>query len=323
MRRGSYSDIERMQGQTALCGGYVLLLTLILLMMVGVGLASVARQSHAAAVEAGRQEAELQRRWLARTAEDLLPHVDDWLRADAESLGVPRPALRWTSTINGHEVQLTVADEQAKANVNALWERSEPAAARPDVEDLLRAAEPAAFPRLRPVEDFHVMAAAAKSDWATFSSYEQLWPPEAVRSIVTSVGNEAALHHVTLWGDGRLNVARASRISLEAVLQPLLARGQLEELIRWQNAAAVVAAGSESAGTGHPIAPAALNSHDLLNSLELTERQAGEVARLITTESRSFSVRLIIDDSFRKHTYLTVHTTDVGGDAASWWRARW
>lgn len=79
---------------------------------------------------------------------------------------------------------------------------------------------------------------------------------------------------VTLWGDGRLRIDRASPVALRLQLRPLLSDTQLRDLVDLR-----VRTPGASAGA-------------LLGALELTERQAEEAALRITDLSASYSARL-------------------------------
>lgn len=277
--------------------GYVLLLTLVSLALVAAGLAGVARRSHAAAAESGRLEREAQRRWLAATAEPLLPHVDALLTAPAPGSNTPgsnAPAtsgggtLRVAVTTPHGTAGLTLSDEQAKANVNALWERHDRAIVQSKLATLAAEIGDASI-RLRPVGAFEATASGAESDWPAFAAFEQVLAPEhRQRQRGEPTTTSSLPDHVTLWGDGRLRPGRATRPALEAVLRPLLSDAQIDQLI------ALPPTGRDAA--------AATGRH----GLRLTDRQREQLQPRLTDESRCFGLRLRFDDGQRVRTRLVI-----------------
>lgn len=309
--------------------GFVLLLTVVLLALVAAGLAGVARRSHRASLDANRLEAELQRRWLARTAENLLPHVGEWF--DTRSRGIDPSSLQTTGSaeplacetirldLGHHQIQLVLGDEQAKFNLNAAWDEADPAVGRAKVRQLCADLGLPLVPQLRPLNSFQATAANSDHDWPAFGTYEQLIPTppgslasEAERSrgrwVVAAVGptndGRAALaDHLTFWGDGRLRIDRASAPALHAALAPLLSPSQIEQILLLR-------------GEG-------LDGLALLDALELTDRQRRESAGRIAADSQTFSVRLHLDDGRRLRTSLSVSGSAEDSDSARFHRLNW
>ena len=308
--------------------GFVLLLTVVLLALVAAGLAGVARRSQRASLDANCLEARLQQRWLTRTAEDLLPHVGEWLdavdAADVDSIATNptsgiAPILASAAILldlGHHHVELVLGDEQAKCNLNAVWDAADPAVGRDKLQRLISDLGLALLPRPRPIGTFEASAAGSSYDWPAFGTYDQLILTAAPASFAAAVhrspgGREAGrwsgpsgdmiglivgprsvdalpllADHLTLWGDGRLRLDRASPAALRARLEPLLSPNQIERLL-----------------TAHAEGLAGLEA---LDTLELTERQRQQLATRVTAESSCFSVRLHLDDGRRVRTSLTV-----------------
>jgi hypothetical protein len=101
--------------------GYVLVVTLAVLvlaagLMVGLGRAAVRH-----AVRAGEARDDLQRRWgTASCRQAVLPIAERLLAEEERRRGGPVPALTAAVRLGGQRFDLTLADEQAKADVNAL-----------------------------------------------------------------------------------------------------------------------------------------------------------------------------------------------------------
>jgi len=191
--------------------GYALLLTLILLAMVAAGLAGVARRSHAASLEANRVERDTQRRWLAVTAETLLPDSDRILTDTSVADGISMATARFTFDLGHHHLTLTLADEQAKANLNTLMDRHAPAMVNAKTNALSAGTVSNIQPKLRPLGDFETTAAGVEADWPAFGSLEQVLASEDLSQLLDGPALGATLlDDVTLWGDGRLRLYRAS-----------------------------------------------------------------------------------------------------------------
>ena len=128
--------------------GYVLILTLFLLVIAAVAMVGVVRASMGRALAAVDAQRDLQRRWgTVSCARTLLPRAESILNAAEQRTGRPAAAVDIALTLGGQPFALTVADEQAKLNVNALYESGK----RPAVERAARDAAPGLAVRLRPM----------------------------------------------------------------------------------------------------------------------------------------------------------------------------
>src|SRR3954467_10927434 len=101
--------------------GYVLILALGLLALAATLLVGVARASLRHAVEAREAVDGLQRRiGVVSCQAAILPHAQDLLIRQEQRRKAVVASLHTSVTLGGQRFELTVADEQAKANVNAL-----------------------------------------------------------------------------------------------------------------------------------------------------------------------------------------------------------
>src|SRR5438874_6965539 len=107
--------------------GYVLVVTLALLVLCATLTAATARMAMRRALAARLAESELQHRWgMASCRAALLPHAEQILTAAELRLHRPHRPLAVYSTrvqLGRQRFDLILGDEQAKANVNALLER--------------------------------------------------------------------------------------------------------------------------------------------------------------------------------------------------------
>lgn len=121
------------------CGGYVLLMILLLLPVAAVAMAGVVRLSLHRAVEAQQAEQQLQVRWALRSAQQTLgPQMQQALEeADRAS---PEPVAGWQGelVLAGRPMTIVLFDEQAKVNLNALVHRRGPDMAQEALRTLMR-----------------------------------------------------------------------------------------------------------------------------------------------------------------------------------------
>lgn len=243
--------------------GFALLLSLALLMLAAVLLLSLSRRSAALAAEALQARDDLQRKWAAQSLRDaLLPYADELLNEAAERRREPVAVLRGRIVLGEVEVDYALADEQAKANLNALYARVEAEQVERAVRSLLSGDVGAANVQLRPdprapepqrssFEDEAGQApregeepspqqpspqlpeaeARAFATWAQV--FENVTPFELYAPKERGLG---VVEHLTLWGDGRINLERASREAIEVAAAGLLRPGQAGELMELRNA---------------------------------------------------------------------------------------
>ena len=139
--------------------GYVLLLTLFLLVIAAVAMVGVARASMNRALAAVDARRDLQQRWgTLSAARALLPRAATVIDAAEGRAGHPLPAVAATVELGGESFTLTFADEQAKANLNALYA----AGKRPAAERAARDASSGLSVRLRPMPVPEAPAGKAK-----------------------------------------------------------------------------------------------------------------------------------------------------------------
>src|SRR4051812_49740737 len=115
--------------------GYILLTTLALLVLSSTLLVTLARSSILRSLEAKQSHQDLQRRWGQISCQRaLLPHAETILLNHEKRYQRPFATLSSTVQLGALEFNLTLADEQAKANVNALLDLSD----KPRTESQLR-----------------------------------------------------------------------------------------------------------------------------------------------------------------------------------------
>ncbi len=212
--------------------GFVLLMTLVLVLLAGVSLAGVARRSALGAVETRTGVEALQRRWaitslhatLAGRAEALLDEAEQRAHRSVAHERRPIASGRVVFELAGHAYELVVTDEQSKLNVNQLVASEGRAAAQEAVGRLVGAGR-APDSKVKVSLRQRSSSVAGSVDGSTLPAvvgYGQLFeavPPDALIGDGAGSGLAAG---VTLWGDGRVNVRRASdEVIRRACTKPL------------------------------------------------------------------------------------------------------
>lgn len=284
--------------------GYVLLMTVLLLAVAAVALASVGRSSARQAVLALKAEQNLQRRWAVRScARFLLPKTESALdhaqggRSRLETtvgfIGGGKPPRQPAAAVERRiqlgdlDITLTFADEQAKLNVNAVFKRRGKDAAGEAVRTLTRSA--AANVRLRPLTIDHRKLNDLPSQWPAFASYDQVFAdiaPPALSDV-----------DITCWGDGQVNFHRAPAQVLMVALMPDLTSNQAARLaaLREENPS--------------------ISLDEALDDLQLSERQRRGVLRKLTDTSDCHSLWVVVRDGQRRWRHLFV---DGGRNPRPW-----
>jgi hypothetical protein len=202
--------------------GYVLVMTLLVLVVAAVALSSVMAESHQRAMAARTAQNELQRRWAALSCEQaLLPRTAEILSNN----GKPRARLVETLELGGQKLTLVLGDEQAKANVNLLAQFMEATAFRQTLNQL---AGPGVAIDLAPTVTRTKDKAGKETATASFASYGQVFGETQPGKLAGSVGGR-----LTCWGDTKLNTKAASPLAVRAVAATVLDN---PELVRFDQA---------------------------------------------------------------------------------------
>jgi hypothetical protein len=228
----------------------VLLLTLMLLAIAAAALAGACRAALQKTVLSTRAQEDLQRRWgMVSCRAALLPKADRVLAASGDRTS---PETRFDVTLGRQSMTLIFGDEQAKANVNLLYAlgkrdgtdqavRGIVGTTGADVrvelrpiliqapEDELNEPEPPKHP-LRSSSDeqdlleFEVQPA--------FEAWGQVFPGARPISLVRRRGTAPSVAgSLTCWGDGTVNVRRASSETLLRACDKVLRPAEVRKLI--------------------------------------------------------------------------------------------
>ncbi|NND99089.1 MAG: hypothetical protein HKN47_17365 [Pirellulaceae bacterium] len=234
--------------------GYVLLLVLVAIVVSSVALTKLATTSARLAIDSIDQQDALQRKWgLTSCSHALLPHVGKMFDTRDERLGRTNtarpPALASGQIVLGQSlVTVVVADEDAKTNLNSLYHASDERVVATELRRILRPGVTRAI-ALRPVvasEQSEQRKVASNTDRdAEDSEDAEAEPPRAfyswgdvldIEQIHQTLGSDRDLpvitRSLTLWGRGKLNVARASDEAFLSTCRPIVQDGLAKRIIQ-------------------------------------------------------------------------------------------
>lgn len=229
--------------------GFALLLTLALVLLAGAALAGLARRSATSALEARGDAEELRRRWaVASCRATLLPRAASILSdAEAAERDGSIAQRRVECDLAGLRCLLVITDESAKVNVNRLLRDAGPAEASLAVARVVSGASAAGTgaavrlrPRLTPLGPARVdlIGPAIQGFEQVFGTADptdllgDALAPAVGRSRSGDPAGTGWSAAITLWGDGRLNIRRASDAALRCWGDHVGGRGIGRGLVR-------------------------------------------------------------------------------------------
>jgi hypothetical protein len=283
--------------------GYVLIVALGLLVLAATLLVGIARSSMAHALLARTEQAELQRRWGAVSCRNaVLPNANDILTIQERLRNRPIPVLRETLVLGDERFTLIVSDEQAKANVNSLLERSDKAGAEGRVRDavagsglgnlILLRPEPLPLregqPTSRPSEY------AGPPPWVT--SFGQVFNNVLPERLIAGSGARPA-EQLTCWGNGAINVMRVSETALKLAATPAMTNVEAGRLIDARNAAFASRTRPKLMSSANAPAPGLDAASALLSQAEVDPKVRRTVG--FTAKSTCFSLWVVTQDPRR------------------------
>lgn len=273
--------------------GYVLLMTLVLIVIAALCQAGLARRSLRLALDSRDAQEDLQRRWFAESCRDLFLKRADELFILAEDAAMHRrpqwPAPHAMSSefvVDRMHVRLLLADEDAKLNLNALNARQ---------SDQLRATILRLTGGALPLLLHPDPSREAKLRKRTFASWGQVFDlpqvfPQGQGSLFMK-----ATENLSCWGDGKPNIRRAADETLDLAASQALSRDAARQIV-----------GARASFEGDLLLPELLAKLDLRRSDQLKLRGA------LSDRSSCYSLWLELETDRRRWYYLWVL-----GDAAS------
>lgn len=238
--------------------GYVLVVTLALLvlaatLMVGVGRASLRRTL------AARQAADdLQQRWgVVSCRAAVLPMAENLLVAAEQKVRKPMPVMRASVQLGEQRFDLIISDEQAKANVNVLIEESDAPRAtsrilaalsgtgianqlriRPDARLRLPGVTTSPSKTTQPATTASTTPSTAPAAPQFVTAYGQVFDALAPQKLIGSLaGQLAAADMITCWGNGQINLHRVSERALTLAASPRMTAIEIRRIIEARSSA--------------------------------------------------------------------------------------
>lgn len=279
-------------------GGYVLLMTLALLVIAALSQAGLARRSLQAALAANEAQSNLQRRWAAASCRDfLLPQAEAIFIRLEEAGGDRRP--RWPTprtvtvalTLGESAIELVLADEDAKANLNTLHAKKPADFNLALVETAMSGLTPELRPNLSP---------EAKLRKRQFATWGQVFPIASVLSLPDGWERLAqATENLTCWGGGKPNIRRASDQTVEMVATAAVGGAAARKLLEARQNAAQD-----------------LLLSDLLQTLELRRADQLKLRGVLSDRSSCYSLSMALGSERRQWYYLWIQgdRTAVGSE---------
>lgn len=249
--------------------------------VVTVGLSRAAMQR----VVVARQAVEdLQHRWgVISCRRAVLPQAERVLAFHEARVSSPKKRVavtRVTRTVllGTERLEVTVADEQAKPNVNLLLRTLGEKNAEQAIRKRLSGTG---------VNNAVSLRATAGNPWP-IGSFGQVFRTITPEKLSEVVRGQAVRGLLTCWGSGRINLMRADDKALNLILAPEVSTAQVRRMILQRDASPMFGLG------------------DALQALQLTSEAQGKVTEKLTARSRCHSVWITGDTGRRTWHHLTV-----------------
>jgi len=277
--------------------GFILVMTLMLLAIAAVALAAVGRSSMGLAVSAVKSRQDLQRHWGSYSSRHAVLELAPILLDEAEqNTGEPVVSLQTEIQLSGQSYFITVSDEQAKINVNAMLRQHGRDVTMTFVHrqftDSMGAGE-VYLPTEQGPSQVQDIGEAVEAD-RRIVSLNHLVPdfdPDRF-----DVADGYPVDMLTCWGDGRINFARASNELVKEITRPVLNAIQLGRLRE-------ALASSEDMSLAEGLA-----------GIELAEDDVQAVAERLTLDSHCYSAWITLDNGKRRWQELSVLELEPADD---------
>lgn len=209
--------------------GFALLITLVVLALAAVILTLGARRTTTTTRAAMQAERDLKRKCALSAGDLFLAKANQFLIATQGGKHQPMPSVRFSLGLSGQRVDILLADEQAKPNLNTLAQRL----TESDLTLLIER-----------LGGNH--AVATQDPDAPFWCLEQLRPGAMPAALLGAPWPDpirpSLAGGATLWGNGKLHWQAASPAALAAVLGPEVPPDKAQVLVGVQQSSADAAA---------------------------------------------------------------------------------
>jgi len=289
--------------------GYVLLLTLTLITLSGLLLTGIARHSLDLSLEARMAQSELQLRWIDISCSRVaLKNANEILRvpngSQRTSADEPASQPKWrpissrggTIVLGEYDVQLLVAEESAKVDVNTLLESLDPSQARIAIHRMTRGGAQTLSLRNLP--------ARGKKRQRHIHTWGQLFAPVQGGDIMSFPrGLRESTRELTCWSGGKLNVQSASA---QAIHEICAIHGNKSI------ASQLIAARAENPS---------INLRTALRESDLDPRDRSKLRKVLTDRPQCYSLWIFSKSSGRKQYQFRIaraRNSGAGGFGFTW-----
>ncbi len=274
--------IDRDAHHATHCRAFTLVLVLVAVVIAALTLAGLARRTLLLEMSSREVHAELAHRTLATSIESaLLPVAEDILAGQPDEEG---HSGRFTLDIDDRRVRIVLADEQAKPHAGFI-----PDAAFAELDQSMP--ELRFRPRPSPAQRTDLSRNGARSSALerAYVSFEELVGPTPPEELWPAEDGSGLANALTLWGNGRVNIARADDDTVRVALASILSRIEIERLLRFRednpDATHAELIGAAQAGARAEDAAAALGDGSRCMSCWIwVEHAAGSRVRLSVKE---------------------------------------
>jgi hypothetical protein len=289
--------------------GYVLVLTLAVLVLVAGALASTGRIAVRRAAAAREARRELQRRvGVASIRRAVLPWAEQILAEQEARRNAPMPQHRAAVRLGGFTFDLIISDEQAKANVNSLLESAAPDVVENRLREALSGTGLLGAVALRPVPLGDRLVVSGMGQVFDLMDPQKLLDPRGGKGAVTEL--------LTCWGSGAINVRRASEASLRLSRCPPWTQLDVSRLMQARRDLFGTGGPDRTPLAGRESSAQQPSSLDVLARLLRTAKiRTGPAG--VTAGSTCHSLWIIVRDGRRQWYHLAVHDA-VNYHSFSW-----
>lgn len=229
------------------CGqsrGFVLLWTLALLVLVAVVLGGIVRRSTQLATQAVDAREQLQAKWaMASCRQVLLPAAESLLQQEEKKQRHPLSSISIQQQLGDVHLRIEIADEQAKINLNSAYAQFGPQRAASLVRSITRNARSEVPVLLNPdprspaskdtpttssptTKPSAATQPAAVARVPPFGCWSQIFDAQRAAEIPTAFAD------LTCWGDGRLNLRRASPEAARAFVPLFMPLASVQHILQ-------------------------------------------------------------------------------------------
>jgi hypothetical protein len=173
---------------------------------------------------------DLQRRWGAISCRQaILPNAEHLLAEREAHVHQTTPTMRATVQLGAYAFHLVIADEQAKANVNEVLSSTDRSTAEDRIRRALSSTGASASLRLRPATIS--LAPTTQPLLLPISGWGQVIDAANPSQVVSLEPRPLPSDLLTCWGDGRINIARASAPAI-ALAAPRMLQTDVQHLVQ-------------------------------------------------------------------------------------------